>query len=209
MSAYEPALRSVCNVGIAMLTMVASRIVMIVPSNTIASAIHLYSKRPMRIGGVAPWLIGGATAATSVRSRTSVMRSLACVCVIPAVDDLAHEAHQHLEIVVAQRRQRFKRHDLARSMEPVEYLDTERGRRDVNGPAVLRVMTTLGEPEADHAIGGCARRTQCALLHARDLVHGRTAGRGAQLLQRTDLVPGDRPELARQLFRHAGHEPAL
>jgi len=94
-------------------------------------------------------------------------------------------------------------------MEPVEYLDTERGRRDVNGPAVLRVMTTLGEPEADHAIDECARRTQCALLHARDLVHGRTAGRGAQLLQRTDLVPGDRPELARQLFRHAGHEPAL
>ena len=41
MSAYEPALRSTCRVGIAMLTMVASRIVMIVPSSTTPSAIHL------------------------------------------------------------------------------------------------------------------------------------------------------------------------
>ena len=41
MSAYEPALRSTWRVGIAMLTMVASRIVMIVPSSTTASATHL------------------------------------------------------------------------------------------------------------------------------------------------------------------------
>src|ERR1019366_1762848 len=154
----------------------------------------------------------GAAATASVRSRTSVTSTLLDVPRLRPVDDLAHQEHEPLEVRIAQRSQCVERNGLPCLIESVEHLEAELCRNDVNDAAVLRVTAPLGKPEPDDAVDQRARRAERALLHARDLVHGRARrglGGGPKLLEGADLMPGHGAELALQLLGNAGHEPAL
>src|SRR5579884_3181323 len=117
MSLYDAAWRSVCRVGMAMLTIVASRIVMIVPKSTTPSATHLYSKRPTRgrcvgsLGVTATgWVATSSRVSTSVTANPSWLHRRA--------GHLVQQPHQRLHLVVVQPVERLAREAVFQLGEP-------------------------------------------------------------------------------------------
>src|SRR5438105_13396780 len=151
-----------------MLTMVASRIVMIVPSSTTPSATHLYSSPPMPFrAGSSTWSSWVAATAASTVSRvsTSVMRNL-----LPAIGhgtlggDLLEQVQQHGQLGIAQRRQGMHGDLAAAGLKTGEQLLAERGRGDADDATIGWVWAPLSEPLGEQAVNERCRRAQRAAL---------------------------------------------